>query len=441
MRIGAIVARADPRAGGRSLRSRPVKPPSDGGAAIFVLPTTTVDQVGPVAGWLSTAGWAAAGARELGEAWIVTPDGVRTIDDVRRRAATPTPPAEGGGRGARRLLPSTVKTLVKDGRELLRARRFRVDPRGPWRATGREVAFVWQRHELFHTAGIDLAQHLRAPSVLFVPALVVWQAEQWGVPRPGWGRWLERHGERPALQRASLVACGTEVIAEHAMRLGADEQRVIVTPTGVDLSLFATRHDGAAVRASLGIGPGLVIGWAGSFRPFHALDQLVRAAATVPGATLLMVGDGPERARLEEAAASLGVKAVFTGMVAHDDLPRLLAAMDLAVVLGRVGEPFHYSPLKLAEYLAAGLPVVAPAVPQLTDRLVPDRDAVFFPLGDVDGLTVALRRLATDPALLAGLAARAREIAVDWSWDVQVRRVLAALHPDRPRDERYRPRR
>ena len=167
----------------------------------------------------------------------------------------------------------------------------------------------------------------------------------------------------------------------------------------------------------------------------------MRAAASVPGATLLMVGDGPERAHIEQAAVSLGVKAVFTGMVAHHDLPRLLAAMDLAVVLGRVGEPFHYSPLKLAEYLAAGLPVVAPAVPQLTDRLVPDRDAVFFPLGDVDGLADTLRRLATDPARLAGLAARAREIAVDWSWDVQVRRLLAALHPDRPRDERYRPRR
>ena len=432
MRIGPMVARTE---GGRPravATLSPVKAPSAGGAAIFVLPTTTVDQVGPVAGWLSTSGWAAAGAREVGQAWIVTPHGILSVDDVRRRAAASERPTVTAGAGrARRLVPSTLKTLVKDGREMRRARQFHIDPRGPWGADGSAVSFVWQRHELFHTAGLDLAQHLRAPSVLFVPALVVWQAQQWGVHRPGWAQWLERHAEAPALQRATLVACGTEVIAEQVTRLGVAEERVMVTPTGVDLSLFAARHDAASIRGSLGIEleieEELVIGWAGSFRPFHALDQLVRATASVANARLLMVGDGPERSRIEELAQALGVRAHFTGLVAHDDLPRLLAAMDVAVVLGRVGEPFHYSPLKLAEYLAAGLAVVAPAVPQLTARLADDRDAVFFPLGDVEALSAALRALGSDPERRRRLAARAREVSVDWSWDHQVRRVLAAL--------------
>lgn len=408
-----------------------MKAPGDGGAAIFVLPTTTVDQLGPVAGWISTCGWAAAAERELGCAWIVTRHGVLGVDEVRRQAAAVDRATITRDRRARQALPPVVKTLLKDAREARRARRFRVDRRGPWTEAEREVAFVWQRHELFHTAGIDLAEDLRVPSVLFVPALIVWQAEQWAVSRPGWGRWLERRAELPALRGATLVACGTDVIAEQVARLGVEDERLLVTPTGVDLALFARPFDRAAVRRTLGIDDGFVIGWAGSFRPFHALDQLVHAVAAVGDATLLLVGDGPERPRIERLAEALGVRARFTGLVPHDDLPRMLAAMDVGVVLARPDEPFHYSPLKVAEYLAAGLPVIAPVVAQLTDRLDGERNAAFFQPGDVEGLAAVLRSVGTDPERRSRLAAGARDAAPGWSWDRQVQRVRAALASDR----------
>lgn len=403
--------------------------PGNGGAAIFVLPTTTTDQIGPVAGWISTSGWAAAAEREIGRAWIVTPEGVLTVDEVRRQAATAdrrgAQPVE---RQARRALPTVVKSFLKDGREARRARRFRISERGPWAEGGHEVEFVWQRHELFHTAGLDLAEALQVPSVLFVPALIVWQAERWAVRRPGWGRWLERRAELPALRRATLVACGSELIAAQAARLGVDERRLLVTPTGADLSQFSPPIDGATARASLGIGVGFVVGWVGSFRPFHALDQLVHAMAALgTPVTLVMVGDGPERSRIEALAARAGVDARFTGLVPHDELPRLLAAMDVGVVLARPGEPFHYSPLKVAEYLAAGLPVVAAAVDQLAGQLDADGNAEFFRPGDADDLARVLGSLAADPERRARLAAGARDAAPAWSWDRQVQRVRAAL--------------
>lgn len=404
----------------------PRPPTTDDGGAIFVLPTTNVGQLGPVAGWISTCGWAAATQRELGHAWIVTRHGILTVDEVRRRAAADhSPPA--GDRRVRGLVPPVAKTLVKDVREARRARGFRVGPSGPWSADGTEIAFVWQRHELFHRSGIDLAAQLGVPSVLFVPALTVWQAERWGVKRPGWGRLLEQRAEAPALRSATLVACGTDVIAEQVARLGVPEARVLVTPTGVDLELFAAPVDHAAARRALGIGDGFVIGWSGSFRPFHQLDQLVQAVAGVPDATLLLVGDGPERGRIERLAADLGVPVRFTGLVPHHDLPRMLAAMDVGVVLARADVPFHYSPLKVAEYLGAGLPVVAPAVAQLTERLDDDLNAAFFPPGEAAELTAVLRSLAVDPERRARLASGARASAADWSWDRQVQRVLAAL--------------
>lgn len=409
-----------------SLPSGAVEQSGAGSSAIFVLPTTTDAQIGPVAGWISTSGWAAAAERQMGSAWIVTRHGLLTVEQIRQRAASARA-STSGARRARAFIPKALKTLVKDAREARRAAGFHIDPSGPWDRGG-AIEFVWQRHELFHRAGLALARELGVPSVLFVPALTVWQAEHWAVRRPGWGSWLETHAEKPALAMADLVACGTDLIAEQAARLGTSEDRLLVTPTGVDLALFAGTTDRAATRRSLGIDDGsFVIGWVGSFRAFHAIDQLVQAVAQLDGATLLLVGDGPERPRTERLVETLGVTARFTGTVPHDDLPRLMAAMDAGAVMARPAEPFHYSPLKVAEYLAAGLPVVAPRIAQLADRLEHDGNALLYDAGSVSGMVEALSTLAGDPLRRARLAMGARSSADRWSWDRQIQRVRAAL--------------
>ncbi len=267
-----------------------------------------------------------------------------------------------------------------------------------------------QRHELFHTAGVDLARRIGAPLVLFVPALLVWQARQWSIRRPGWDGWLERHGELPALRAARLVACGTDVLAEEVVRLGVAPERVLVTPTGVDLDRFTPPPNGDAIRRNLGLDVRFVIGWVGSFRPFHVLDQLVAAAPAVPGTVLLFVGDGPERSRIEALASAAGVRAVFTGTVEPDEMPQHLAAMDVGVVLADP-RSFHYSPLKVAEYLAAGLAVVAPDVEPLAGRLEPGRNSVLYPPGDSAALRSVLEQLASDADHVRSLRAGALAIS------------------------------
>jgi hypothetical protein len=90
--------------------------------------------------------------------------------------------------------------------------------------------------------------------------------------------------------------------------------------------------------------------------------------------------------------------------------------------------PFHYSPLKLAEYLASGLAVVAPAIGQLSERLTDGVDAVVVPPHDPLALGAALRRLRDDPEERARLGKGARAAAeAEWSWDHQIGRVVDAL--------------
>jgi glycosyltransferase involved in cell wall biosynthesis len=393
--------------------------------AVFVLPATTAGEQGPVAAWVSTAGWAGAARRALGKSWIVTPSGLVEPDDARTRgsarhlASNPTP-------SWRRRVPVSVKTAVKDLRQWRRARQFRVDRDGPWRST--TLAFVWQRHELFHRAGIELAHALDVPSVLFVPATLVWEREKWGVARPRWADALERRGEQRTLREADLVACGSTAVVEQVTRMGVPEERTIITPTGVDLSLFENVGDPLALRHRLGLEGRFVVGWVGSFRRFHAIEQVIEAMVGIEGATLLLVGDGPERPRIEDLARSRKVTAVFTGTVPHDELSLHLAAMDAALVVAAPDAPFHYSPLKLAEYLAAGLPVVAPRLGQPAVRLSDGVDAILVNAGDVSAISAVLRELRDDPNRRAeiGRAARAQAEA-NWSWDDQVRRVAAAV--------------
>jgi len=265
-----------------------------------------------------------------------------------------------------------------------------------------------------------------------VPATLVWERERWGITRPRWADALERVGEQRALRETDLVACGSTAVVEEVTRMGVPEDRTIVTPTGVDLSLFDRVGDAGALRARLGLDGQFVVGWVGSFRRLHAIEQAIEATAGLEGATLLLVGDGPERPRIEELARARKVPVVFTGTVPHDELPLHLAVMDAALVVAAPDAAFHYSPLKLAEYLAAGLPVVAPRVGQPAVRLVDGVDALLVDAGDVPAIGAALRVLRDDPARRAEIGRAARATAeANWSWDDQVRRVIAAVERGR----------
>ena len=107
------------------------------------------------------------------------------------------------------------------------------------------------------------------------------------------------------------------------------------------------------------------------------------------------------------------------------------ASFVVANVLADPSAPFHYSPLKVAEYLAAGVPVIAPDVASLAQRLEPGRNAVLYPAGDTGALRRALDEVRTDAALRTRLRAGALDSAPAWSWDEQVRKVRTVLQHGR----------
>jgi glycosyltransferase involved in cell wall biosynthesis len=403
-----------------------------GHGAVLVMPRPSSAWPSAGALWITAAGWAAAARARFGEAWVVTPDAVATPERTLAYSASSPRTARRRSRLLRRV-PEVVKTAVKDVRLLLAARRFSdVGEQGPWTSSG--LAIVWQHHDLFAAAGLALARRHKAPLVLFVHAPQVWEARKWGTVRPGWGHALEQLGERPILAAADVIACVSEEVAHELLRFGVKREKIIVTPMSVDGARFTPAVSGIPVRRKHKLEDAFVIGWTGSFKRYHGLDIALSAFAAahgqVPNARLLLVGDGPERLALEDAAMSLGVadSVIFPGSVSHSEVAAYVAAMDVALVTACADDTFHYSPLKLREYMACGKPVIAPRVGEMARALHDGVDALLYDRADEHGLTETIIAIARDSDTRERIGVRAsRAVALSGTWDYQLDRVCEAL--------------
>lgn len=288
---------------------------------------------------------------------------------------------------------------------------------------------LYERHALFHVSGIAIARELGIPRVLEINApLVEEQARFRGLTlRPE-----AEARETASLRNADLVVAVSNEVRGFVRTRGVVPSRVIVAQNGVDTSRFNVSASGDAMRRRMGLGRGPVIGFIGSFKPWHGVDMLlsafVRIARQRPHARLLAVGDGPmlECVRNRVHAEGLAGQVVLTGKVPHDEVPAYLAAMDLTAAPYIPQDDFYFSPLKVVESLASGRPVVAPNIGQLASLIDHGETGLLYPPGNFDALAACLLRLVDDVPFRERLGAEgalhAREC---WDWTAVASRIIA----------------
>lgn len=291
---------------------------------------------------------------------------------------------------------------------------------------------LYERYAFGNAAGVWAAKRHRAPLFIEVNSPMVHELSLTrGLSFP---RFAAR-SEANILRGADRVLAVTGVLGDMLCELGVERERLMVTPNGVDLELYPEPGDAQARSlarsalglASAGLESAMTLGFVGYFRAWHRLDLAVVALAEpkLREARLVLIGEGPAEAEIRAAAQSAGVsdRVHFAGRRPHSEIPTLLPAFDLALIPAI--NPYA-SPLKLHEYMAAGLATVAPNQANLREVLKDGRDSVLFPRHDGEAFASALVELAADPERTRslGLAARQSVIDQELTWIGNARRVV-----------------
>lgn len=296
---------------------------------------------------------------------------------------------------------------------------------------------VYERASLFGTAGLTFAREAGVPHLLELNAPLV--DEQQRYRQGGALRDLAEASESWLLRGTDAVLAVSAPLAAHVVARGVAADRVHVVANGVDTQRFHP-GDGAAVRARFGLGDGPVLGFVGGLRPWHGIEVLPALVAALrpqhPGVTALVVGDGPLRAGLEREARRLHVErhVVLTGTLPHEAVPDCIRAFDVALApYPEAAHAFYFSPLKLYEYLACGIPVVAARLGQIADAVTEGTTGRLYPAGDLDALVAACTSLLDDAGTRRRMgAAAAAAVAARHTWRHNAERVTAIAAATRP---------
>lgn len=267
--------------------------------------------------------------------------------------------------------------------------------------------FIYERYTFKNTNNMSAAARLGLPLMLKINSPMVAELSATrGLSFPH----LAHRIKRSILCRASRVCAVTGVLADMLAELGVERTRILVTPNGIHLEQYANPDQGAA-RRTLGL-EGLqdpLLGFVGFVRPWHRLDLVLEALAdtALQGCHLALVGENPAKINLRAKARRLGLKnrVHFAGSRPHAQIPGLLPAFNIALV--PTINPYA-SPLKLFEYMAAGLAVVAPDQPNLREVLEHGKNALLVRPENGAALLEALVSLVNDAELRARLGGAAR---------------------------------
>jgi glycosyltransferase involved in cell wall biosynthesis len=218
---------------------------------------------------------------------------------------------------------------------------------------------------------------------------------------------------------------------------GTPADKVIETEWGADTARF---HHGASGPVPFARRPGdLIAVFAGAFRAWHGVGRLIDALAALERRgspwRAVLIGDGPERPALEaRVAAERLTRVEFAGSLPYAAMPAALAAADAGVAPfdpaahAPLRHGFYWSPLKVFEYMASGLPVIAPSLPRLDAILAGGEAGVLYDGSAPDALAGALDALVSDPDHRRRLGAAARSrVEQHYSWAAHCRSLEAAI--------------
>ncbi len=234
---------------------------------------------------------------------------------------------------------------------------------------------------------------------------------------------------KPFLRRAKGIVVVSGGIKEALLTAGMTDTKILVAPAGVDLSAFENLPSEEEARNSLSLPQDkIIVMYTGQLFAWKGVDTLIEAAKDLPASIcIVLVGGGGREEELKKKAEGSTAEVRFVGQVKHDLIPHYLAGSDIVVIpnSGKGDESRSYtSPLKLAEALASGKPIIASDLPSLHEVL-DEGCACFVPPDDAKALAQTMSQLASDKEKRGSLGRHAKELSRTRDWKSRAQKILS----------------
>ncbi len=305
--------------------------------------------------------------------------------------------------------------------------------------TEKTFDYVYERYSLFNIAGLRFARRRGLPFVLEVNAPLVEETSRYRrLVLTGLAEAIERY----LFNNADHIITVSDELREYILKI-APQARVTVVPNGVRVEHFQEpgRFDYDDRPADLD-GSDFIIGFVGSLKPWHGVGILIDSFAEFvldnEKSRLLIIGGEKRlvsRLQKQHCKRESDGKVIFTGAIPYEEIPSMLQKTDVLVAPYPGLPDFYFSALKIFEYMAAGKPIIASDIGQISRILTNEETAILVPPGDGRALHDAIVRLRQDPQLRSKLGRNAlSEVSEKHTWEQRVEiisKILEGLESQR----------
>ena len=270
---------------------------------------------------------------------------------------------------------------------------------------------IYERYSLFLFATVWQARRHRIPIVLEINDSAL-------VPRvrPLFLKRLARRIERWCMQECTGLVFISSYFRDVAREAYGTIRPLVVSPNAADAARFdPALFDRDALRQRHGLGDAIVCGYVGAFVHWHGVAEFVERIAPEIAkrrdVKLVFVGGGVDLAAVQGTVEKHGIadRVLLPGRVDHAEIPAWIACMDLAVL---PNSNMYGSPMKLFEFMAMGVGVVAPDYAPIAEVVEDGRTGWLFPRGRADACVERVLAVAGSRAQQAEVGRAARDYIV-----------------------------
>ena len=228
----------------------------------------------------------------------------------------------------------------------------------------------------------------------------------------------------PALAGVITIS---EVLREQLESGGVPHSKILVLPDAVDTGAYDALPSRGVLRQRLGLPEDVPVAvYAGHLYANRGIEEILAAARELPEIVFLLVGGWDKDVHERKEQAKGLANASFTGFVSNLDMPTYLMAGDVLLMpYSRACETAEWmSPMKLFEYMASGVPIVASDLPALRIHLQNGRNAVLVPPDDGVALAEGIRMVLARPDQGHALGSTAKNDVASLTWENRAREIL-----------------